>query len=82
MNKEIKFDEDVIYFIRNGMREKFFLVMIFNYFVLVELLLSILSGKVDYEVLVRLKCFRSRSYGEDMMYINEIDSLLDIIKKV
>ncbi|XP_033132254.1 putative acyl-activating enzyme 19 isoform X2 [Brassica rapa] len=81
LNKETKPDEDVIYSIRNGMREKLPSVMIPNHFVLVESLPSTSSGKVDYEALARLKCPRSRSHGEDMMHINETDSLLDTIKK-
>nr|VDD03471.1 unnamed protein product [Brassica rapa] len=81
LNKETKSDEDVIYSIRNGMREKLPSVMIPNHFVLVESLPSTSSGKVDYEALARLKCPRSRSHGEDMMHINETDSLLDTIKK-
>lgn len=82
LNKETKPDEDVIYSIRNWMREKLPSAMIPNHFVLVESLPSTSSWKVDYEALARLKCPRSRSHAEDMMHINETDSLLDTIKKV
>ncbi|KAF3492959.1 hypothetical protein DY000_02053362 [Brassica cretica] len=81
LNKETKPDEDVIYSIRNWMREKLPSAMIPNHFVLVESLPSTSSGKVDYEALARLKCPRSRTHAEDMMHINETDSLLDTIKK-
>ncbi|KAG2255823.1 hypothetical protein Bca52824_075117 [Brassica carinata] len=81
LNKETKPDEDVIYSIRNWMREKLPSAMIPNHFVLVESLPSTSSWKVDYEALARLKCPRSRTHAEDMMHINETDSLLDTIKK-
>lgn len=80
LNKETKPDEDAIYSIRNWISDKLPSVMIPNHFVLVESLPSTSSGKVDYEALARLKC--PRTYGQDMMHINETNSLLDIIKKV